>query len=233
MTVMEALQINEVYDDINQIAQDAAKESIRDGKKSYATRVKEQKKAADALRKALVASFDQYSARMKHGIELLSQAGLLTKIDPTKITTFAANLQSSRLSEASVQDEIGLSDEDMLIIFEHGSEFFERQEYESAADIFLLLTFFNGVVAPFWISLGLAEERKQDFNAAGIAFLMASEVQEEDMSWALRAADCYMKAKNENQAEKILDIIIDEAGHDPKHIAVKQAAQEMKNKRYV
>jgi hypothetical protein len=232
MTMVEAVALCNVLHDINHVANELAKETVSHGrKKSYAARVKEQKKAADTIRRAFHSSFNLYSERMKHGIALLKAAGVLRNIDTAKIASFISRVRDPNLSLASIQDEFGISDEDMVLFHECGSQFFERQEFENAADVFLVLTFFNALVPIFWASLGMAESKREDFEAAGLSYLMAAEIDEENLTWALSAAECYLKAGNAEIGHRILDIIIEAAGNDPKYAQVKASAHSQKLRR--
>lgn len=228
MTVLEALAVRDVHKHLGRTAQELAKESVtRPHPKSYAIQVKQQKQAADKFKKSFEASFDLYHARMKHGAELLAREGLLQRIEADTLVKVLESLQQQNFSE-SMQEAFGIRDEGMLSFHEYGSSLFERQEFESAADIFLVLTFLNPLISSFWASLGMAEEMKQEYDAAALAFLMASEVNEEELSWALRSAECYMKAGKRDQAQRILDILIDEASKSHLHMHVRQQAIQLK-----
>lgn len=229
MSFVEALAFSDVSHDISRLAHELSKESVKSmPKKNQASRVKAQSRAFNSIRMELQKSFTQYYDRIKHGLELLSQAGLLGKMDREKIVLFIAKAHDQHFVGKSVQDEIGLLDELMVAFHEYGSQFLKSKEIERSADVFLVLTFLNPFVPSFWVGLGMAEEMKQDYDAAALSFIMAAEMHGEGYSWAIKAAECLVKAGKKEQARKILDTVIDETGKAPQYMREKESAVRMK-----
>lgn len=225
MDFVEALTLGDVAIGIKKLAHELAKEeSKKDSKRPYATQVKNLRRNEKTFYETFQRSFDQYHERMKHGMKLLANAGLLGRIEPEKVASCFRAMRNPESSCRIVQKELNISDEMMLSAYDHVAKIFDEKEFTSASDIFLVLTFLNPYVPSFWCGLGLAEEMKEDFDAASLAFLMAAEVQEEGYLWAIRAAECLKKAGKIEQAYRVLDTVIDETGNVPKLAALRQTA---------
>ena len=227
--VEEALDSAELHDQIAQLAYKLAAESEKNVLSiPVAAQVKDQEKKAQTIRETLQKSLDEYHVRMRRGMKLLGNASLL-KIDPKKFAALASMVREHKGAGRGIQQELDLTDENMLSMYEYGATFFESKEYELAADVFLVLTFLNAHIPSFWIGLGMAEEMKENFQSAAFAYLMSSEVGEESFSWALKAAECFGKVGQKESVFSILDMIIDEANKDPRQAQILKKAQSMKN----
>lgn len=217
-TVIELLTKRGAHEGLARYAQDVAhKQTV--GIRNKSMQIKEYEKKRKHLTQELCASFDTYHDRMKHGIQLLRDAGL--NIDPEK-------LDSLKASSQNIQHDCGVSDEQMLSLYEAGSRFYENKEYNNAADLFLGLTLLNGTIPSIWVAMGLADEKRADLSAAAVAFLMASELSEEYMTWALRAAECYITAQEIETADAILDALLERVGSEGKYAELRQRIEHVK-----
>ena len=226
---LEALAMGDVFQSINQSAHDLAKEISKTTKKKHpSSLVKEHKKSITAIKKVLKTSYVDYHGRMKHGMDLLVHSGLLAQIDVSKFFESVSKKSAPELSDTLFQHKIGISDDTILSFYECGTHFFDINDFVSAGDIFLVLTFLNPFVPSFWVGLGMSEEMRHEFDGAALAFLMAAELQENGYAWAIRAAECYNKANKPEQARAVLDVVINETSKHPKHAELKNQALTVK-----
>jgi hypothetical protein len=230
MNFLEAFATRNISVGIDRLAHEVAKRGARKThKQTWSTNLKEQKKLERDLQSKLKQSFAQYLERIKRGIELLIHAGLLKKIDTNALVTYALQLQGDKANTKILQHELNLSDELLISFHEYATSFFNREEFASAADIFLFLTLLNPFVPSFWTWLGISEEMNQQFDGASLAFLMAADTSEEGYGWAVRAAENLKRAGKSEEAQRILDLVIEKTTSSSQHAVLHQEAIKMRN----
>jgi tetratricopeptide (TPR) repeat protein len=226
--VKEALERDELHDQIANLAARLAAESSKNiADASFGKRIKDQEKEIRYIRESMMKSFDEYHVRMRNGVGLLGDIGLL-KIDPKKFTALSSMIREGKGVGRGIQEELDLTNEALLGMYEYGANFFAAQEYASAADVFLVLTFLNAHIPSFWIGLGMAEEMKSDFQSAAFAFLVSAEISDDGLSWALKSAECFFKTGQRKIALDILDKVIEEAERDRGKAQILERAEMMK-----
>ena len=116
----------------------------------------------------------------------------------------------------------------MARCYEYAMELYNKKRYEEAGNILLVLIFLNPKVSAFWVGLGFSEEMKEVYQSALLSYLMALEVNPEDLKPALYAASMHLRLKEKEKAKFLLDQAIEQAGNDPKYAEVRTRALHMK-----
>jgi len=73
----------------------------------------------------------------------------------------------------SFQEILHINDEEMHRYYSTASHFFYSQQYQKASDAFTFLTTLNPNVYEYWLGLGMAEHRLEEYNGALLAYGMA------------------------------------------------------------
>lgn len=171
-------------------------------------------------------ALDEYIRRIKQGIKLLQDNHLLD-VDQTIVNRLLTHLEikTSSSDPLLLQKELGLSNETLLSFYQYGKDLFQKQQQDLASHIFLLLTTLNPLAAPFWISLGIAEEKGHHIQSALLAYSMALELNKEDFELVFAVARCLKALHKPQQARAILKEALKEA-------VVKDNRQEFSEKAF-
>lgn len=77
------------------------------------------------------------------------------------------------LEGKSLQEILGFDDGKLEIFYQKASSLYGESRFQEAREAFTFLTTLNPFVANFWVGLGMAEQRLEEFNGALLAFAMA------------------------------------------------------------
>lgn len=180
-------------------------------------------KSSEAYANEMVAqttkAYDEYCDRLTQGIQALTYNNILSSddIDTEKIPQILLKIQFPNQTNIVLQDEFGLSDETMMRCYTYASELLTAKQPKEAGDIFLVLTFFNFRIAAFWVGLGIAEENRNEYQSALIAYLMALEVHPDDLDPALFGASVLVQLHEKDKALLLLDQALEQAANDKKY----------------
>lgn len=94
------------------------------------------------------------------------------------------------VEEVSFRKILGITDEHVATFYERARDSFEREDYEEAADICLLLTRLDPEEATYWVALGMSEQLKGSYQMAASAYAQAIDLNQEDLTPGLYAARC-------------------------------------------
>lgn len=175
-----------------------------------------------------------FHERLTKGIEDLLQHGIFVKgekIDESKIPALVETLCSEQNLAIPMHKKLGISDEVLLRAYEYGSDVFRQQRYEQSGNVFIVLCFLNPFVASFWIGLAMSEELLSSFHSAGLAYLMALEVNPDDLEPALHSARCFFSAVEDAIAQSVLYQVIEEAGKAKRDVKIREEAHAMLKKK--
>lgn len=176
-------------------------------------------------------ALDEYLQRLKRGMQHLKDAGLLDHIlDKKLLQSLLRKIDIKQRQPALLQKELKLTSETVLLFYRYGKDVYQKRHHEEAADVFLFLTALNPLVAPFWVSLGVAEEVNQRFDAAIMAYLMALDLDLENLTPALSVARCFQALHKPEQARVVLHEAIEQADNEAKHQEFKERALQLLKK---
>lgn len=201
---------------------------VEEHTKGFADRDKIRKEEKQVVEQCVQAA-DQYLGRIQQAVQLLADAGLLAQaINQKQLEELLAKKDPSEILNGGVpQKQFGLSNEKLLEFYEYGSEFFKKEAYEEASNIYLFLTLLNPLIASFWVGLGMAEEMKQEYDAASLAYLMALDVNGEDLQPAIYCAQCLVKSGQPEKAKQFLEYALKEAEEAPLQSEFKKQAIQL------
>jgi tetratricopeptide (TPR) repeat protein len=173
-------------------------------------------------------NIENFHYRLSEGINYLSKEGIFPEKAPMKDDKRALLIEKISSSEnvsKTLQETFAVSDEIMLRAYECGSHLYHKQRYSEAGNVFLVLTFLNPLIASFWIGLGMSEEKTSAHQSAGLAYLVALEMNPEDLEPAFDAVRCFLTASEHETAHNILQQVIEEAGTGKKYAKARDQAQ--------
>lgn len=130
----------------------------------------------------------------------------------------------------TLQELIGFTDEQLGDFYGHGCNLFEQGHTQLAADIFLYLSTLNPLVSLFWMALGRAEERKEDYQGAYLAYLAALDADPDNMWPVLDLVRCLVQLGETAVAAEVLSKSIEIAGTETKHAAFVQEARQQQQR---
>lgn len=106
------------------------------------------------------------------------------------------------------QEEFGFTDEQLTDFYQLSEELYQKKNYQSAADIFLLICILNPYVSSFWIGLGMANEMLGENESALHSYLTALEIDEQNLSPALYAISCLIKLNRKDKAKELISFTL-------------------------
>jgi type III secretion system low calcium response chaperone LcrH/SycD len=104
--------------------------------------------------------------------------------DPEVIKTYIAEGKT-------FQEIIGYSEETMEKFYQGACKLFENHRYDDASDAFVFLTTLNPYVHNFWLALGMAEQAREEYSAALVAYGMAGVNEPGNPLSLWHSAHCY------------------------------------------
>lgn len=222
-TVSGLLVLQELHETLALISQ----ESVRDSHPSQLESSEiQKKKLTDFYQK----KFDEFLDHCWKGFHILVQHGILSKdeVDLKKIPLLIDQISSKNMLKNTIQDELGISDEILLQSYSFAVELQKKEHYHEAENIFFALTFLNPGISSFWIGLGFVSEILKNHQSAAFAYLMALEVDQEDLAPAIPCAQCLHACHEYEKASFVLDQVIEKAGNEKKFFNIKNQASSLK-----
>lgn len=172
---------------------------------------------------------ERFQQRISLGVSFLTERGIFPKKDlgGTTISAIAEEVVKEEEPSKTLQERLLISNEEMVRAYECAAALYEAQHYEESGNIFTALIVLNSGIRSFWIGLGLSEEKLGNPQSAGMAYLMAMQTDFDDLTPGIYSARCFFEAKEDEMAKNILRYVIETAGQDKKHEAVKIEAERM------
>lgn len=124
------------------------------------------------------------------------------------------------------QEIIGYAPETMERFYQGAYSLFQKQAYFEAADAFIFLTTLNPYVHNYWLGLGLAEIKNEEFESALVALGMAGMAEPDNPLSSFHSAHCYHLLGDYQTSVTILDTAIERCGDQEEHAALKKDAIE-------
>ncbi|MEM7529387.1 MAG: SycD/LcrH family type III secretion system chaperone [Pseudomonadota bacterium] len=129
--------------------------------------------------------------------------------------------------ELTLKDARGLSDEAMEGLYAIAYNAFEAGNYDNAQKVLSFLCIFDPSVSKYWLSLGAARFRVEDYPSARDAYAMAFALERTDPRAPLRIADCHIATKDFESARHAAEAAVQLAGDTPKFAAQRRRAEGM------
>jgi len=129
------------------------------------------------------------------------------------------------LSEGKTfQELLGYTNGTMEKFYSGAHLLYEQGMYQEAADAFVFLTTLNPYVHNFWLGLGLAEQHNEEYEAALVAYGMATMSDMDNPLPHYHSSRCHYLMGDYDTAVSMLDLAINLCFDDEKHSTVKSDA---------
>lgn len=188
----------------------------------HAGKMTPKKAERERLSKALEAEFILFRRRFELSCHpLLLALDELTKTHPEiylesiardfhKLQNTLLAIDAKKIEEAfsrnwSFQELAGMQDSTIEALYQAARLLYEREQYEEAAALFGILTFFNAKHFIFWIGLGNSEFFLQRFEAALKAYAIAVHANPDEATPHLYSAKCFEELQQLDNALNALN----------------------------
>ncbi|CRX38417.1 SycD/LcrH family type III secretion system chaperone [Estrella lausannensis] len=112
------------------------------------------------------------------------------------------------LEGKSLQEILGFDDGRLELFYQKASSLYGENRFQEAREAFTFLTTLNPFVANFWVGLGMAEQRLEEFNGALLAFAMAMMADSLSPLPHYHTALCYRSLGDHENALSSLDLAL-------------------------
>jgi tetratricopeptide (TPR) repeat protein len=112
----------------------------------------------------------------------------------------------SKEQEKAVYQKLGISEETIGQIYEAGARLYKEHDFESAANVFFLLTVLDPHRYNVWLSLGLSEFQSGNCEVSLNVFSVASAIAVNSPFPYIYSAECCLKNGNMKEAAKFLTL---------------------------
>lgn len=143
--------------------------------------------------------------------------------DPEVIKTYIAEGKT-------FQEILGYGDQVMEKFYQGASKLFEKQLYDQASDAFVFLTTLNPYVANFWLALGMAEQAREEFSAALVAYGMAGVNDPTNPLSLWHSAHCYYLMGEHKASSDMLTRLLDQCDTEGENAALADKARALLNR---
>lgn len=167
----------------------------------------------------LINSIDQYQKMMTDAILILethAHKHLAERLQ--KVYAKAgkeAFWQNENSIDSTIQDLVGISDEEIISYYNVGSQLFKSGAYHDACHIFTLLTQLNPKATTFWMALAIAQEKLHEYEIAVYSYLISAELDETSTTCYLHAARCLVQLHQPEEAKKVLQHALERINEQP------------------
>ena len=104
----------------------------------------------------------------------------------------------------SAKEIFGATSEDLDCFYERARDCFEKENYDDASDICLLLSKLDPLEPTYWVALGMCEQLKGKYQAAASAYAAAIDLNRDDLTPGLYAARCLVDLGEVSLARALL-----------------------------
>lgn len=118
------------------------------------------------------------------------------------------------------QEIIGYSTETMEKFYQGACRLFEQHRYDDAADAFVFLTTLNPYVHNYWLALGMAEQAREEYSAALVAFGMAGVNDASNPASLWHSAHCYYLIGDRKASLDVLQKLLEVCGDQQEHASL-------------
>ncbi|MFT4553180.1 MAG: tetratricopeptide (TPR) repeat protein [Chlamydiales bacterium] len=151
-----------------------------------------------------------YQKRIRSGLGILHEEKLLDKEKVKEIIdSYSVKKLMKKSRRAEFREILGFDEDKMVEFYLKGTEFFYQCQYAESSDIFLFLTAIAPSVSAFWLSLGLSENMKGDPESALGPFIMAYNLNRNNLNILMNVVNCYITLKREEEAKIFVDEVLD------------------------
>lgn len=129
-----------------------------------------------------------------------------------------ATLAAKRIK--AFKDVVGVSQKDMETVYHVGHTAYQQGKYQDAAKFFGYLCLLDTACDRFWLALGMARQKLEDYHGAIDAYAMAGHADSKNPRPPLFAAECALHVGELAQAQSALIDAHALAEHDEKPDAI-------------
>lgn len=184
----------------------------------------QEKQMVKDLTRQMGQGLDEYLTLLHEGIMLLQIEGKL----PAAFLDGRAQtlLQNPHWAEKKqiLQHVLEITNDEVLVIYSLASEYYQRSAYHEAQALFMLMIEINPSVPAAWQGLGMCREKEGNYKEAAPLYIMAAELDDQNLAPYLWAADCLKKLGQDEERTCLLEYVIDRCEEHPHLSAFKQAA---------
>ncbi len=199
-------------------------------------RIESDKEFAGRLRKSLYTSFHHFQKKIRMGIKILARSHTIRSPDRLKKIDNSLNrIEHWETSDNAItfQKIFHITDEEMAQFYQIGIDQLHGNCTEEASAIFLLLTTLNPKVSSFWLALGLAEEKRGEMEEATKGYLLAGELDKNNIRPYVYAAECLIALRHAEQAKEVLKRALERSENNPllekEKIRVREILNQIRN----
>jgi len=174
---------------------------------------------------------------LNHKIIRLYDEGAMDELEEFKIPEEAVEklqdpevLQEHLAEGRTFQEILEYSDETMEKFYHAAYNLFQNGLYHEAADAFVFLTTLNPYVHNFWLGLGMSEQRNEDYEAALVAYGMATMTDMDSPVPHYHSGHCYYLMGEYDTSVSVLDITIELCADAEEHASLKKDALTAKER---
>lgn len=185
---------------------------------------------AERIREQLLQGHQGFQENIQNGLRYLKQRGVW--IDKERVAALEAlfkkpmETQAKAVCSQYLQDLIGITNEELTQCYTEGFQAFSEDDFQTARDVFLLLTQLNPQMGAFWSALGSAEEKLGDLTNACYAFIIGAELDTKSLLSYQFAANCEVLLGRTKQAKTILMRALERVHEEP---ALKKQAKPIES----
>ncbi len=114
--------------------------------------------------------------------------------------------QEEALRFFTLQELMGISDQTLNDFYETGRTYFLHNDFQNAADVFLVVTMLDFFRHNSWVALGLAEERLSNWEKALHSYSMAALTKDDAPIPHIHSAECYIAMGQYDDAKSCLEL---------------------------
>lgn len=165
------------------------------------------KKIVDDLLESLIKTEQQVMKVIQNGIELLRSRSLLEGIVINELTDKDYQKIRSAFEEGeSLAQVIGITDEQLVVIYEYASSLYNDNLLKDAETIFAFLVLLNSAIASFWYGWGSCICKNNSSTNRIIPFLMAFSFDGSQFKYFYCLVRELILADHEASAKNLLDL---------------------------
>lgn len=128
------------------------------------------------------------------------------------------------------QDLLGYTEESMEKLYKAAYGLFQQRKYRECTDAFTFLTTVNPFIHNYWLGLGMSEQMIEDYEAALIAYAMATMTNLKSPVAHYHSASCYWLLGDTSSALTALDLAVERAEAEEQYADYLQAAEALRTK---
>jgi len=133
-----------------------------------------------------------------------------------------------------LQELFGFTNEVTVEFYETAKNILEQKRFEDAINAFTFLTTLNPYISDFWLGLGMAQQRNNNYDEALFSYSVGFTLEGRKIFPYILAAQCCMEVKDFERAHEVIDMAAKYADEQAEEEDTKQLKEDaITAKRYV